>query len=292
MTGSEPADRPSAPETTTASPPPGEDILLPVGQEPAPPLPEPTGWQPEGTPPAPEPAAPQQEPTGEPWQPDAAAAAWQPPRPSQDRRRLWRPVGALMCFVASLLAVISSFLNLFIVEIRAGGGSKVEISGWGATEIDERGSQAVPLPMADNGAVIIGAAVVLLVAAVAGVLAAAAPASVRIVRFSVLLLTVAISVQVAVTASTGMQVLGWDNFFSNDLLTRFVEPEDRPVTTIGIGFWLLLVATALAGYAGVLGWLSGRANRPPELRVEPETPPLGIPAVVHRLPDEPPPDQR
>lgn len=219
---------------------------------------------------------------------------WPPPPPPRRPSPLWRPLGALLCFAAAILTLLGSFLTLLTTEVRESNNSRfaLTITGWDVSATtngrpDAEGAAAI---FPTNGPPLVAAAVVLLAAAILAVFAAAAP-STATTRANSVVTAAAAAFLAGTTATLLMEILNWyDRLRPN-------TPPGSPiqidiVTTIGLGFWLIVTATtaALAGF--VLTWLPLR--RRPKNRIEPDTPTLGIPApvggdsaVVHRLPDEP-----
>lgn len=209
--------------------------------------------------------------------------------PARSRRVPWRPLGALLCFGAAVLTLAGSFLALFTSELRFGQVATerltITITAW------DLQAEAVGQPNPDvgsvpaNGLPLAFAAAVLLAAAVLAILTAAAPSRGGIGRASAVTAMAAGAFLTGTVWAVGMQELGWQDTYGPTRL-----PEELIVeTSVGIGFWLLVVAVAAAVAAIVFSLVPLRAKVP---RVEPETPVLGIPsigdAVVTRLPDEPP----
>jgi hypothetical protein len=205
--------------------------------------------------------------------------------------RSWRPVAALLCFGASLLALLGSFLDLFVGTFTIGRTDfRLEINGWGMSATESgRAQPEIPIPIVPNATPIIVGAVILLAAAVIGVLSAAAPGSTGLARWSNALIAVGAAFAIGTAVTVAMDELAWQDFFRR-LGSDSDLGEDGASTsgTVGIGFWMLVIASALTIAAGVITWHSTRPGAVLAEREEPETPPLGIPVVVHRLPDEPP----
>jgi hypothetical protein len=201
---------------------------------------------------------------------------------SRLRRPPVRVVGALLCFVASILALTGSFQTLFSAELTE--RTNVIVTGWDITA--ESDGQTIPAGgVPENGAPLVFAATLLLAAALLGLLANAAPARVGIGRANILLAAVGAAFLAGTTLTIGMQELNWLELFRPERFRTDAELD----AGIGAGFWLLVVATVIALGSTVLSWLPARARHD---RIEPETPPFGVPttAIVHRLPDAPPDD--
>ena len=92
----------------------------------------------------------------------------------------------------------------------------------------------------------------------------------------------------AAVATVCVQELWWLDIFRSQVDTAdntAADIQNAPTVTVGPGFWTLVIAVGLAVVAAVLAW---RQSRPEPERAEPDTPRLGIPVVVRRLPDAAP----
>lgn len=219
---------------------------------------------------------------------------WVPPPPAKDRRVLLRPVSALLFFAAALLTLFGSFMTLGTGTYRfqTEPMTSVTITSWEMT-IEQPGggvtglslsSSVDPVPM--SGVPLMFAAVVLLAAAVLGLLAAAAPGSLGIARLTGITAAIGAALLVGTAWTVGMEMLYWAESFR---LTDSRVPNDFATSfTMGTGFWLLAAAVVAAVGAAVVAWRASRVSQPAMAREreEPETPRFGIPVVV-RLPDEP-----
>lgn len=221
------------------------------------------------------------------------------------RRAMWRPVSALLCFGAAILTLLGSFLDMFSTRLGGTNGNRIVlvVSSW-SVRITNNGVPDTDTPpglAAASGPPLIFAACVLLAAALLGLLAAAAPGSAAITRTGSLVAVGATAFLAGTTWAVTLEQLS--------LLDRFRPPQASAVplrfeyeAAFELGFWLLIAANgaAIAGLVFALLPL----GRGPRLRlrgrVEPDTPPLGFPAlaspetgfpqevIVHRLPDAPP----
>lgn len=210
-------------------------------------------------------------------QPDPALLG--PPAP---RRRPWRLLSVLLLFAASILTLVGSFQTLFTAQVTE--DTSVVVTSWDITaESAGRSISAGGVP--DNGAPLVFAATLLLAGALLGLVANAAPARIGIARANILLAAAGAAFLAGTTWTVGMQELNWLELFGPRFSSVRADPGTG--TSIGTGFWLLLVGTVIALGSVVLSWVPARAQHD---RIEPETPRFGIPtaAVVHRLPDVPP----
>ena len=221
---------------------------------------------------------------GDPAEPGTPALGAAPP----PKRPLWRPLGALLCFGASILTLFATFLTLFTSDIQVVGVNRfvVTITSWELRATTNGVPEATPGGLvANHGPPLIVAAIVLVAAAVAGLLAAAAPSSVAITRIGSLTALGGAAFLAGITLVLTMEELSWlDQFRPGDS----GGPQFTVDASIEIGFWLLAIANAAAIAGTVFAFLPlGRRLR---RRTEPDTPPMGFPTavVVHRLPDEPP----
>ncbi len=183
-------------------------------------------------------------------------------------------IGALLSLAAAALTMIGMLQDLLTARIFT---QTIAITSWDIRiETDgPSGSGIAGGPL--NGVPLVFAVVVLLAAAVLGMLAAVRPAGARFGRASALAAVVGAAFLAGTVATIGMQVLGW--------LDAFKLPDNPDQLTVGPGFWTLVVGVGLAIAAAVTAWRQAGAE---PARVEPDTPRLGIPVVVQRLPDEPP----
>jgi len=191
--------------------------------------------------------------------------------------------GALLCLTAAMLTMIGMFQQLFTAQASAGPAERqrVTISGWDF-RIEFDGVQAA----GENDILINGAplafAVAALLAAALGLLLAARRSAAWLARVGRLTALVGATFLAATVCTIGVQELFWLDVFQPP---PSAGPGSR--AAVGPGFWSLVTGTAVAVVATAVAWRSGR---PDPRRLEPETPALGIPVVVRRLPDEPPPD--
>jgi hypothetical protein len=198
----------------------------------------------------------------------------------------------LLCLVGAVLAMIGTLQVLFTARIPFGGGEqRVTITSWDF-RIESSGFSGSPegseANVLINGAPVTVAAGVL-VAAALGMLVAARRSAARFGGASRLTAVIGATFLAAVVCAVGVQELFWlDVFQPPEPPANLPRPDARGgAGSVGPGFWSLVAGAVLALVAAVVAWRSGR----PDLRrVEPETPALGIPVVVRRLPDEPPPD--
>jgi hypothetical protein len=199
-----------------------------------------------------------------------------------------RPVSLLLCFAAAILTLIGSFLTLFSAEWffseslsgSSARGLSIKITSWEAlTEPPDNGGFDVPL----NGIPLVIAAVAMLLAAVFGMLASAAPGNLPMRRRAAMTVAVGTAFLTATVLGVVVQGLSWRQAWTGP--AEESNPQLRVDAGFGAGLWLLVGAAVIAMAASGVLW---RATRPAPDRVEPDTPSLGIPAVVvHRLPDEP-----
>jgi hypothetical protein len=196
-------------------------------------------------------------------------------------------VGALLCLGAAVLTAIGSFQALYAVEIESVSGlwrQSMVVTSWDF----ELTSNGVPAPDSEasgaplNGVPLMFAVAVLLATAVLGMLVAASPAGSS--RFGLahrMAAVIAAVFLVATVWSVGMQELWY-----RDVLRPPDETSTNFTSQVGAGFWSLVAGAVLAVVAAVVAWRLARADG--REREEPDTPVLGIPVVVRRLPDAPP----
>jgi hypothetical protein len=250
----------------------------PTTQPPSPLPPPEQGWSPAAAPP-PQPVL------GAPvYPPPGPGSAYPSPPAERPRRALLRPTAAVLLFAAAIATLFGTFLDLFAGRILFRGEERVAlvISAWDASAT-ERGAAAEAGGVPANGAPLVVAAAILLVAAVVGVLAAAAPGAPRIVRASGLLAPVATAFLIGTVWTVGMEVANWVGSF-RPVETPATAGSVRAEVNVGNGFWLLLGGATAAVAATVVVWWAGLAGRVRSRREEPETPRYGFPVVV-RLPD-------
>jgi hypothetical protein len=206
----------------------------------------------------------------------------EPPAPRTPWNRA-KAGGALLFLCAAGLTAIGSFQPLYAVEIEYVGEPRrqsLRVTSWdldfttnGVPESDALGA---PL----HGVPLMFAVAALLATALLGLLVATASAGSRFGPAHRLSAVITAVFLVAVVWSVGMQELWY-----RAALRPPDGPETHSTAGIGPGFWSLLAGAAIAVVAAVLAWRPARANVAE--REEPETPVLGIPVVVRRLPDEP-----
>jgi hypothetical protein len=206
----------------------------------------------------------------------------EPPAPRTPWNRA-RAGGALLFLGAAGLTAIGSFQALYALEVEYVGEPRrqnLRVTSWDfeftTNGVPESAALGAPL----HGVPLMFGVAVLLATAVLGLLVAAAPAGSRFGRVYRLSAVIAAVFLVATVWSIGMQELWY-----RDALRPPDGPETHSVAGVGPGFWSLLAGAAIAVVAAVLAWRPARAEDAE--REEPETPVLGIPVVVRRLPDEP-----
>jgi len=139
-------------------------------------------------------------------------------------------------------------------------------------------SDALGAPL--HGVPLMFAVALLLATGVLGLLVAVTPTGSRFGRAHRMSAVIAAVFLVATVWSLGMQELWY-----RDALRPPDGPETHSTAGVGPGFWSLVAGAAIAGVAAVLAWRPARKEVPG--RDEPETPVLGIPVVIRRLPDAP-----
>jgi hypothetical protein len=221
------------------------------------------------------------EPNVEPPQPDPVV--YSPPAEPAPKRPIWRPIGVLLCFAASILTLLGSFMTLFRATVQFGQNSQLvlTITAWDIHA--ESAGRAVPAGSTpDNGAPLVFAATVLLAAALLGLLATAVPVRVGIGRANIVLAAIGAAFLAGTVWTIGMQELAWREAFGSRLA---ISDTDNAVS-VTVGYWLLVIAAVVALASPVFAWLPARAR---SAREEPQTPAFGVPVpvVVHRLPDAP-----
>lgn len=191
-------------------------------------------------------------------------------------------VGAVVSLGAAVLALLGMFQDLLITRNVAGDDEfRYAITSWGA-RIETNGvAEPAPQGMPLNGLPLTVAVAVLLGAAVLGMVSANRPGA-RWGQATNLTSVIAATFLAGTVATIGVQELWWLDVFRAEV---GAGGDDTSSVTLGPGYWTLVVGVALAIFAAVLAW---RQSRREPLRVEPDTPRLGIPVVVRRLPDEPP----
>lgn len=194
-------------------------------------------------------------------------------------------VGALLGFTAAALITIGLVQPLFTAStgFRNGQGQRTTITSWTFQ------TEPIGLPIAGvnqpmlNGLPLALAALAL-VAAAAGVLVARGRPDGGLGRASRLGAVIGATFLAATVCVVGVQLSFWVDAYRP---SGTDPPGYSATSSVGPGFWSFVTGAAVAVVAAVVTWRSGREPQ----WVEPETPRLGIPVVVRRLPDEPPPDQ-
>jgi hypothetical protein len=213
-------------------------------------------------------------------EPDLAVEPPEEPEPGPVGR--WSragPVGAMLCFAAAALTMLGAFQDLFTAQpVGPGSRESVIITSWDIrieiNEVARSDTSGAP----PNGAPLMFAVVVLLAAAVLGMLAATRPSRPRLGWVSGLTAVIGAAFLAAVVGTIGAQEVWWHRALGTESLDGGFGP----------GFWSLIAATGLAVVAAVVVWRPAVARPEPQQREEPETSPVGIPVVVRRLPDAPP----
>ncbi len=206
------------------------------------------------------------------------------PQPDPVPRTRWNlagRVGALLCLGAAALTTIGSFQALYAVEIEHVSERRREnvvVTSWDLEHTNNgvADPDAVGPPL--NGVPLMAAVVVLLATAMLGMLAAATPARSRLRRMHRGTAVIAAVFLVATVWNVGMQELWYP-----DALGPLDESSLSFTAGVGAGFWLLVAGAALAVLAAV--FVCRPAREDAREREEPDTPVLGIPVVVRRLPD-------
>jgi hypothetical protein len=191
-------------------------------------------------------------------------------------------VGALLSLGAAALTMIGTFQDLLTAHYLVGPQRQTfVITSWDSRVEINGGLRSEPGFAPLNGVPLLFAVVVLLAAAVLGMLAAARPAGRRFGRPSALAAVVAAAFLAATVATIGVQELRWLDTFR---LPGNAPPDvqEGSAVTVGAGFWTLVIGVGLAIVAAVTAW---RQVQPEPPRIEPDTPRLEIPVVVRRLPD-------
>jgi hypothetical protein len=197
-------------------------------------------------------------------------------------------IGAVLCVAAAVLTAIGAFQDLVVIE--GSGGPQdaiVFITLWeprveidGVTQPDATfGVQSIP----QNGVPVMFVVALLFAAALLGTLTQARPST----RWFGLTTVVAASFLTAAVVMLVPQVLWWQEIFQpTPNVPEGVEVEEI-ATGVGPALWTLMAGAALAIAAAVVAWRRPRVEVAREEREEPDTPPMGVPVVVRRLPDEP-----
>jgi hypothetical protein len=205
------------------------------------------------------------------------------PRATWHRRRL---IGVAFAFAGAALLLISSFLPLFIGQLTRRGvvQFKMTVTGWGF------GVEAGPnpaSPVTRTGAVAINAyplvfaGVLLFIGTVVALLAARNAATDRGRRAAVVTLAIAAAFTSGTALTVGVQAVSWTDSFQPT--GGAAGNSDFAVdANLGVGFWLLLMATLLAIGAALHAALPSRQAEP-----DLDTPRYGIP--VQPAPAPPPP---
>ncbi|ONI73339.1 hypothetical protein ALI144C_46380 [Actinosynnema sp. ALI-1.44] len=178
---------------------------------------------------------------------------------------MWQPQrlgGALLSLVSAVLLLLAPFLPLFIGSLSARGTEfTMTIDGWGFTTDAPQRIGAIAV----NAYGLIFSAVVLFVATAVGVIGARRLATPRNRRAAAVLTAVAAAFTLGVTVAVLPQLTNWiDTFRPVGLASATVN------TSIGLGFWLLVLGTVLALAAAVIAALPIRDR-------EPVTPAYGFP---------------
>jgi hypothetical protein len=198
-------------------------------------------------------------------------------------------IGALLCLVAAVLTMIGMFQDLVVARNFGGPqGLTYRITLWDARVVADGAAESAveggAPPVPQNGVPLLFAVALLLAAALLGMLNRGRRAG-RISRVSGLTAVVAATFLTAAVAMVIMQALWWMDILGPVSVDPREGVDVQNAVGVGPALWTLIVGVALAIAAAVLTW---RQPRPEPERVEPETPRMGIPVVVRRLPDEMP----
>lgn len=189
--------------------------------------------------------------------------------------------GALFLLGAAALTLFGTFQNLVIARYIPGSPQAYVISYWDV-RVENDTSETAPGGVPFNGVPLLVAVALLLAAAVLGILAATRSSGARLGRTSGLVAVIGATFLTGAVATIAAQEVWWLNLFAMD---NTPTGASGTAATPGAGFWLPVVAVGLAAVGAVMAWRQGRSQPG---RVEPDTPPLGVPVVVRRLPDAPP----
>lgn len=171
----------------------------------------------------------------------------------------WRAtalLGSTLCVVAAALTVAGTFTTLFGGELRASGHVlTMTITGWDFVTTGGPRWGAAPV----TGVPLSLAAGALLVAAVAGFVAAPRRSTPSARRLACAACGVATAFLAGVVATVTTQVVSWKEAF---------HPADSPVGTtvefsagVGLGFWMLVAAVVLALPTAFLALWLGRVDK-------------------------------
>lgn len=196
-------------------------------------------------------------------------------------------LGALLCAAAGVLVLVGSFVPLFVGEAQAasGLGVKMSITGWdfqleaGGTSTTRTG--AVP----SNGIALVVGAMVLLGAALLGLIAASRSVHAPSRRLSGVVAVAGAAFVAGTVLTVGLQVISWfDSFRPTGVLATGQDTSTE--VSVGFGFWLLVVAAAAAIVAAILAWVAPRPETAPETPENPDPSGYATP-VVAQLPENP-----
>jgi hypothetical protein len=195
-------------------------------------------------------------------------------------------IGALLCLAAATLTMIGVFQDLVVVENLGGPQDQtLRLTLWDARLVTDGVTETAPElggPSApQNGVPLLLAVALLLAAAMLGRLTLAR----RLSRASGLAAVVAATFLTAAVAVVITQAVWWMDVLAPVPLTPQEGVDVEITVSAGPAVWTLVAGVALAIVAAVLTWRQPRLE--PE-RVEPDTPRMGFPVMVRRLPDEPP----
>jgi hypothetical protein len=195
-------------------------------------------------------------------------------------------IGALLCLAAATLTMIGVFQDLVVVENLGGPQDQtLRLTLWDARLVTDGVTETAPElggPSApQNGVPLLLAVALLLAAALLGRLNLAR----RLSRASGLAAVVAATFLTAAVAVVITQAVWWMDVLAPVPLTPQEGVDVEITVSAGPAVWTLVAGVALAIVAAVLTWRQPRLE--PE-RVEPDTPRMGLPVMVRRLPDEPP----
>lgn len=171
----------------------------------------------------------------------------------------WRApalLGSALCLVAAGLTVAGTFATLFSGELRAAGHVlTMTITGWDFVATGGPKWGAAPV----TGVPLSVAAGALLVAAVAGFVAAPRRSTPAARRLAGAACGVATAFLAGVVATVTTQVVSWEEAF---------QPVDSPVgatvefsSGVGLGFWMLVAAVVFALPTAFLALRPGRVDK-------------------------------
>lgn len=189
-------------------------------------------------------------------------------QPPSRPRRPWGVVASFLSFIAAGATFAGAFAPLFVLESTGRTGRETRtLTGWGLSGMPTPG--AAPI----NGVPLTVAAVALLVAGVAGIVAAAQWSTIKSRRTGATLAWVGAAFAAGAVATVATQVAAWSTLYDDVTPSVFNAAMDLQ-SSPGYGLWLLIAAVAVALAAALV------ASRNVKATVAPRAEPVGGPGTI------------